>query len=157
MPTTKKTIAAPAKKVVKAPAPVRTAPVKTQPDENQSSRGTVFSRRWEGHSAPTIGPDHTLEITIQREPDRGAKADEAISFGLAVSLAMPGVVQVYNQARVRAGARAPCVTGAFASVQPVGCHPQSARRASHRHFEFTPTFDRRRLGRSTGECPFAWR
>jgi hypothetical protein len=76
---------------------------KTQPDINQSSRGTVFSRHWEGQRAPTIGPNDTLEISIQREPDRGAKADESVPFGLAMSIAMPGVVQVYDQARARVG------------------------------------------------------
>ena len=82
---------------------LRADPTKTQPDANQSSRGTVFSRHWEGRRAPTIGPNHTLEISIQREPDRGAKSDEAVPFGLAVSIAMPGVVQVYDQARQRVG------------------------------------------------------
>ena len=82
---------------------LRADPSKTQPDLNQSSRGTVFSRHWEGQRAPTIGPNDTLEISIQREPDRGAKADEAIPFGLAVSIAMPGVAQVYDQARARVG------------------------------------------------------
>ncbi|WP_458149381.1 S8 family serine peptidase [Bradyrhizobium sp. UFLA05-109] len=76
---------------------------KTQPDINQSSRGTVFSRHWEGQRAPVIGPNDTLEISIQREPDRGAKADETVPFGLAVSIAMPGAVQVYEQARARVG------------------------------------------------------
>jgi hypothetical protein len=82
---------------------LRADPSKTQPDLNQSSRGTVFSRQWEGQRAPTIGPNDTLEISIQREPDRGAKADETVPFGLAVSIAMPGIVQVYDQARVRVG------------------------------------------------------
>lgn len=76
---------------------------KTQPDANQSSRGTVFSRRWEGQRAPTVGPNGALQVSIQREPDRGAKADENVPFGLAVSIAMPGVVQLYDQARARVG------------------------------------------------------
>ncbi len=78
---------------------LRVDPMKTQPDVNQSSRGTVFSRHWEGRRAPTITPNGTLDISIQREPDRGAKIDEAVPFGLAVSLAMPGEVRVYDQAR----------------------------------------------------------
>lgn len=76
---------------------------KTQPDANQSSRGTVFSRRWEGQRAPIVGPNGALQVSIQREPDRGAKADENVSFGIAVSIAMPGVVQLYDQARARVG------------------------------------------------------
>jgi hypothetical protein len=82
---------------------LRADPTKTQPDVNQSSRGTVFSRHWEGRHAPTIGPNDILEMSIQREPDRGAKVDESTPFGLAVSIAMPGVVQVYDQARLRLG------------------------------------------------------
>lgn len=82
---------------------LRADPTKTQPDANQSSRGTVYSRHWEGSGAPSIGANNTLEITVQREPDRGARIDETVPFGLAVTIAMPGVVQVYDQARERVG------------------------------------------------------
>jgi hypothetical protein len=86
---------------------LRVGPTKIQPDLNQSGRGTVFSRRWEGLRAPTIGPNDTIEISVQREPDRGAKTDEPVPFGLAVSIAMPGVVEVYDQARIRLGLPVP--------------------------------------------------
>jgi hypothetical protein len=82
---------------------LRADPTKTQPDQNQSSRGTVFSRHWRGQRAPTIAPDGTLEVSIQREPDRGAKIDETVPFGLAITIAMPGMVQVYDQARALVG------------------------------------------------------
>lgn len=80
---------------------LRVDAARTQPDLNQTSRGTVFYRRWEGHRAPRVGPNDTLEIIVQREPDRGARADEVLPFGLVVSIAMPGVVQVYDQASAR--------------------------------------------------------
>jgi hypothetical protein len=42
---------------------------------------------------------------IQREADRGSKVDELIPFGIAISVAMPGVVEVYAQAQARLGIR----------------------------------------------------
>ncbi|MGY4257676.1 hypothetical protein ACVI1L_004744 [Bradyrhizobium sp. USDA 4516] len=54
-----------------------------------------------------------MEFIVQREPDRGPKIDELAPFGLAVTVTMPGMVEVYSQAqaritqpaRIRAGAR----------------------------------------------------
>lgn len=84
---------------------LRVLPAKTQPDFNQASKGTVFSRRWEGDKAPTLTTRSSIELVIQREADRGSKVDELVSFGVAVSVAMPGVVEVYAQARARLGVR----------------------------------------------------
>jgi hypothetical protein len=82
---------------------LRVAPSSTQPDLNQSSKGTVFSRRWDGNRAPVVSASSTITLMIQREIDRGPKVDELVPFGLAVSIAMPGVVEVYDQARARLG------------------------------------------------------
>lgn len=76
-------------------------PAKTQPDQNQGRRGTVFSRRWEGVKAPIIGQNHFVTFTIQREPDQGTVIDEPIPFGLAVTFTMPGVTQIYEEIRAR--------------------------------------------------------
>jgi hypothetical protein len=84
---------------------LRVLPAKTQPDYNQASKGTVFSRRWEGGRAPTLTTSSSIELVIQREADRGSKVDELIPFGIAVSVAMPGVVEVYAQAQARLGIR----------------------------------------------------
>jgi hypothetical protein len=43
----------------------------------------------------------TFALTVQRDPDQGAQIDEAIPFGLAVTLTMPGVVEIYEQIRQR--------------------------------------------------------
>jgi|EndMetStandDraft_4_1072995.scaffolds.fasta_scaffold473437_2 hypothetical protein len=52
---------------------------------------------------------------IQREADRGSKVDELIPFGIAISVAMPGVVEVYAQAQARLGIRPrPAVAGLLA-------------------------------------------
>ena len=72
-----------------------------QPDANQTNRGTLFTRRWSGDRAPVIGPEMSVHLNIQRDPDQGVTIDEPIPFGLAVTLAMPGVVQIYEQVRQR--------------------------------------------------------
>ena len=72
-----------------------------QPDRNQTNRGTLFARCWQGDKAPAIRPDMTFALTVQRDPDQGAQTDDAIPFGLAVTVTMPGVVEVYDQVRQR--------------------------------------------------------
>jgi hypothetical protein len=84
---------------------LRVEPAKTQPDLNQASKGTVFSRRWEGDRAPALTASSSVELIIQREADGGSKVDELIPFGLAVSVAMPGAVEIYVQAQARVGIR----------------------------------------------------
>ncbi len=74
-----------------------------QPDGNQTGRGTLFTRRWSGDRAPVVGPNMSIQLTIQRDPDQGAVIDESIPFGLAATLTMPGVVQIYDQVRQRLG------------------------------------------------------
>ena len=80
-----------------------------QPDENQTNRGTIFSRCWEGSDAPIVTADMTVPLVVQRDPDQGAAVDDPVTFGLAVTLAMPGEVALYDEvfARVRPPVRAP--------------------------------------------------
>lgn len=73
-----------------------------QPDENQTNRGTVYSRRWSGENAPVVTPNMTIPLIVQRDPDQGAPVDEAIPFGLAVTISMSGEVALYDEARARA-------------------------------------------------------
>lgn len=84
-----------------------------QPDENQSNRGTVFSRCWSGENSPVVTPNMTIPLVVQRDPDQGAPVDEVIPFGLAVTIAMPGEVALYDEVRARAASpiRAPAVPG----------------------------------------------
>jgi len=79
------------------------APDKCQPDEHQANRGTLFKRCWTGTKAPAVGLNMSIELKVQREPDPGALIDEPVPYGLAVTLAMPGVVELYEQARQRLG------------------------------------------------------
>lgn len=74
-----------------------------QPDDNQSKRGTVITRCWSGDRAPVVSAQTNLPLTIQRELDSGLPIDDNIPFGLAVSVCMPGVVEIYEQARQRLG------------------------------------------------------
>lgn len=79
-----------------------------QPDENQTNRGTIFSRCWEGSDAPVVTPEMTVPLVIQRDPDQGTAIDEPVFFGLAVTLAMPGEIALYDEvfARVQLPLRA---------------------------------------------------
>lgn len=72
-----------------------------QPDSNQANRGTLFSRCWSGERAPIVGDGATVQLVVQREPDQGDATDEAVPFGLAVTVTMPGVVEIYDQVRAR--------------------------------------------------------
>jgi hypothetical protein len=78
-------------------------PDPNQPDGNQTRRGTLFTRRWSGDRAPVVGPKMVISLTVQRDPDQGVPIDEAVPFGLAVTLTMPGVVEIYEQVRQRLG------------------------------------------------------
>ncbi len=69
--------------------------------ENQ--QGTLFTRCWEGDRAPVVGPNMMIDLVVQRDPDIGAPIDEPVPFGLAVTLAMPGVVGLYAQVAQRLG------------------------------------------------------
>lgn len=84
---------------------LRVLPAKEQPDLNQASKGTVFSRRWDGDKAPALTARSTIELSVQREPDRGLRSDSLVPFGVAVTVTMPGIVEIYEQARIRLGIR----------------------------------------------------
>ena len=42
-----------------------------------------------------------ISLQVQREPDQGALIDEPVIYGLAVTLAMPGELRIYEQVRAR--------------------------------------------------------
>lgn len=77
-----------------------------QPDHNQTNRGTIYSRCWSGDAAPIVGLDMTIPLVVQRDPDQGAPVDEPVVFGLAVTLAMPGEVTIYDEVQARVRPRA---------------------------------------------------
>lgn len=76
-----------------------------QPDQNQTRRGTIISRRWEGARAPAIAQDQTSTISIQRENDIGSPIDESVPFGLAITFSMPGAVEIFDDVLARVAVR----------------------------------------------------
>jgi hypothetical protein len=72
-----------------------------QPDSNQTNRGTLFTRCWSGDKAPIVGANMSIPFTVQRDPDQGNVIDDPVPYGLAVTLTMPGVVEIYEQVRQR--------------------------------------------------------
>jgi hypothetical protein len=72
-----------------------------QPDGNQTNRGTVYTRCWSGDRAAVVTPNMVLPLRVQREPDMGEPVDESVPFGLAVTVAMPGQIQLYDEVRAR--------------------------------------------------------
>ncbi|MBB6249527.1 S8 family peptidase [Nitrospirillum iridis] len=71
----------------------------SQPTNSQSESGTIIHRRWRDARIGNAPTGSTVPIQIQREKDQGTPIDEAIPFGLAVTIEMPGAVQVYNEVR----------------------------------------------------------
>ena len=76
-----------------------------QPDQNQTRRGTIISRRWDGIRAPAISQNQTSNISIQREIDVGIAVDESVPFGLAITFSMLGAVEIYDEVLARVAVR----------------------------------------------------
>ena len=72
-----------------------------QPDAKQTNRGTLFTRCWSGSKAPAVSADMSISLIVQRDPDQGTPIDEPVPFGVAVTLTMPGVIEIYEQVRQR--------------------------------------------------------
>jgi hypothetical protein len=66
-----------------------------QPTNSQSESGTIVHRRWLDQRIGNGGG--TIPVQVQRERDQGSPIDDPIPFGLAVTVEMPGAVQVYDQ------------------------------------------------------------
>lgn len=73
-----------------------------QPDHNQVNRGTLCHQRWYGEKVAAVADDLEIALRLQREPDQaGLVVDDPIPFGVAVTLTMPGVIEIYEQVRQR--------------------------------------------------------
>ncbi|MCW6530755.1 S8 family peptidase [Sphingomonas sp. MMSM20] len=68
-----------------------------QPSNSQSESGTVVHRRWQDSRIGNLAEGDTIPLQIQREKDQGTPIDEPVSFGLAVTVEMPGVAEIYAQ------------------------------------------------------------
>ncbi|GBQ36980.1 hypothetical protein AA19596_2121 [Acetobacter fabarum DSM 19596] len=70
-----------------------------QPSNSQSEGGTIVHRRWCGAKIGDLAIGPTIPLQIQREKDQGVPIDEAVTFGLAVTIEMPGAAQIYTEVR----------------------------------------------------------
>ena len=70
-----------------------------QPSNSQSESGTVVHRRWRDTKIGDLSGGATIPLQVQREADQGIPVDEAIPFGIAVTIEMPGAQQVYTEVR----------------------------------------------------------
>lgn len=75
-----------------------------QPDYNQVNRGTLYHQRWYGERVAAVTDGLEIALHLQREPDQaGMVIDDPIPFAVAVTLTMPGVVEIYEQVLQRLG------------------------------------------------------
>lgn len=75
-----------------------------QPDHNQVNRGTLYHQRWHGEKVAAVTEGLEVALHLQREPDQaGMVIDDPIPFAVAVTLTMPGVIEIYEQVRQRLG------------------------------------------------------
>ena len=68
-----------------------------QPSHTQVERGTIVHRRWWGEDIGGSSGTAFITLKVQREPDTGTPIDEAIPFGLAVTVMMAGSVKIYDE------------------------------------------------------------
>lgn len=89
-------------------ARILTAPMKGQPDQRETARGTLFHRSWEGRQARTFVEGSNVIIPVSRMPDPGTDGlfPELLTFGIAVSLEteaadIPVYVEVRDQLQIK--------------------------------------------------------
>jgi len=73
----------------------------SQPPNSQSESGTIVHRRWRDARIGDLSGSNTIPLQIQREKDQGTPVDEAIPFGLAVTIEMPGAAQIYAEVKAQ--------------------------------------------------------
>lgn len=71
----------------------------SQPSNSQSEGGTIVHRRWCDAKIGDLAGGLTFPLQIQREKDQGVPIDDPVPFGLAVTIEMPGAVEIYAQVR----------------------------------------------------------
>lgn len=99
-------------------ARILTAPMKGQPDQRETARGTLFHRTWEGRQARTFVEDSNVIIPVSRMPDPAIDGlfPELLTFGIAVTLEteaddIPVYVEVRDQLAIRPVVRVPVGIG----------------------------------------------
>ncbi len=72
-----------------------------EPPYHQTEAGTIIHRRWAGASFGHAGQDGSIRLQVQREKDQGVPLDDAISFGLAVTVRMDDMPGIYEEILTR--------------------------------------------------------
>ncbi|MBO6539160.1 MAG: S8 family peptidase [Rhizobiaceae bacterium] len=68
-----------------------------EPPWTQTEAGTLIHRRWSGEAFGHLVAGSSISIQIQREKDQGPALDDAIPYGLAVTVAMDGNPLIYDE------------------------------------------------------------
>lgn len=73
-------------------------PASDMGDRNQTERGTLFQRRWQGQTVAQISSGDALEFRVARKPDREEAEDRTpIAFGVAVSIEAEAELPIYEE------------------------------------------------------------
>jgi hypothetical protein len=73
-------------------------PASDMGDRNQTERGTLFQRRWQGQAVAQISNGDALEFRVARKPDREEDEDRApIAFGVAISIEAEAGLPIYDE------------------------------------------------------------
>jgi hypothetical protein len=81
---------------------VLTSGTKYQPDTNRTSRGTVFSRSWDGKGARSFVEGADFLLRVVRKPDSLDDLPDTTEFAFAATLeAADLALPIYEQVRAR--------------------------------------------------------
>lgn len=68
-----------------------------EPPWTQTEAGTLIHRRWSGQAFGHLAAGSSISIQIQREKDQGPALDDAIPYGLAVTVVMEDNPMIYDE------------------------------------------------------------
>lgn len=68
-----------------------------EPPWTQTEAGTLIHRRWSGQAFGHLAAGSSILLQIQREKDQGPALDDAIPYGLAVTLTMEDNPAIYEE------------------------------------------------------------
>jgi hypothetical protein len=78
-----------------------TKPAKHQADSKRASRGTVFTRSWQGKAARTFAVGSNLELRVIRKPDSLDDLPLATDFAFVATLETAATIAIYDEVRAR--------------------------------------------------------
>lgn len=82
-------------------------PASDMGDRNQTERGTLFHRRWQGDQVAQISEGDGLLLRVARKPDREDDVDRTpVAFGLAVSIEADVELDIYQEVAEKVSVRA---------------------------------------------------